>query len=204
MKKILVTLLCLFLSVVIIGACVFPGVSFTSVVPMIVKNFVPLRTAVDFVVGAVSALFPQNDIIIESTRDYVLNNSEKIVNMFRTYIPYHLEKYDLYDRCSDQGFFNLFVEKSSFHEEHKICRLCCLMNYRDQETPAQFVVGYCAICNELVFCYYVTDMYIFSTVRETFDLYPGANTFEGIAGALFYANTFKWYEMDEYINSLNL
>ena len=194
MSKLWITLMCVFLAVLIIGCVVYPKMDMQGTIDSIKIAFDPIGTAMNFVTNTIDMVFIGSKVKNE------LNNVEidsfVILSSLRIYIPYHIDKYDLRDRCSNQNF-NYFVSRSYYHDEHLTCHLKC--NVETEYYTGYFDIDYCAICNELIACYYMHSFFV--KQDQVLVLYPYNSLYAPLQSWV--ANTFNYNEVTEYIGSLN-
>ena len=154
MQKIWIALLCVFLAILIIGCAIYPKLNFGETVSSIVSKFSILGTAFTYVSNFIDSTLMFLDTSSYANKiESVLSKKETIYYNLSLFIPNHLKKYDLVDRCTDQGI-NVFTSKiDSIHSEHKVCSLRCQLKDYDgfgfAEQGGLIEVYYCSICNSI-------------------------------------------------------
>lgn len=145
-KSVISTVLFVILCVFLIGACVYPRYSFTRVCELVTIRLDKVRWGVETVNGLLDAKYWDTDYVTLLVDDVRLN-IDLYIDILSQYIPYHLNKYDLYSRCTDKGNFfyspwtNYCIvgwnddDGYAIYSDNKCCLLECHLNdYNESES----------------------------------------------------------------------
>lgn len=206
MNKLWITLICVFLAVLIIGCVIYPESDMQGTIDLIKSDFSPIFTAFGYASDIVKGIISFGEIFDKEGNaeavDSLVSQNTGIYNNLSLYIPYHLNKYNLVDRCSDQSW-NIFVAQNELHTDHKICVLLCYLDsekniFGNVNKDKAMSIGYCGICEKIIF--------IFARINNSGNkyLYP----YEKAGASVEYisvpwvANEFLYDEVTDYLTNL--
>lgn len=204
MTKIIKSFFIVVIALAIVGGSVYPNKDFSFMVNFAKEYISPIIEVFRVANSTIGLVFGVNSIYNQYE-----NLSSDIISELSVYIPYHLNKYDLYGRCSNQGV-SVFTNKYSPHPDHKICKLYCTGSYFDdintgERVYSDLMIFYCAVCDQIVavFYYFPGDIENDTGDQVWILLYP-ENSMVSLGNfswkILTTANTFKWSEVEEYFN----
>lgn len=206
MNKFWITFICLFLTLVVISCVVYPKEDLQGTVDGIKNDFSPFFTAIEYVSTFVNQMLAfgeafDKEVNTEALDSLVVQNVE-LYNNLSLYIPYHLNKYNLVDRCSNQSW-NVFVARNEFHADHDICVLLCYLDsekmwFGNIDKGKAMTIGYCGVCEKIVF---ITARINNSGIKY---LYPYDKSGEAVGYLnlpFFVANEFLYDEVTDYLTN---
>lgn len=204
MQKVLIILLCLFLCLVLIGASLFPYYSFEKLISVVYsKTITPFVNAINAVKDVSSAFDFEGQA---AYKDSIYDQKDFLLGSLSMFIPYHIDKYSLRDRCQggENTFFYSFarlleIDNNEYYD-NQVCRLICHFD----KTEHYLEIHYDAYDDKIVqvsFHQHLSGNYTFYRYdkEEALFLYEWHNN-----GTPSISNEFYLSEVEDYIRTVDI
>lgn len=204
MNKFWITFICLFLILVVISCVVYPKEDLQGTVDGIKSDFSIFFTAFEYVSAVVNQALAFGEAFDKEANteglDSLIAQNVEVYNNLSFYIPYHLNKYNLVDRCSNQSW-NIFVAENELHTDHNICLLRCYLD--SEKNMFGYVnkgeilnIGYCGVCEKII---YIVGMINNSGFKFLYPYDKSGEEVGYINYPLLIANEFMYEEVIDYL-----